>query len=209
MSTAEVLICPEGRPPPEHVETVEVPHAPRPRRWTSEEFRCFAEAGVFDPQERLELIEGEIYRMSPQSRRHVLVVHRVRRALEAVFGAGHLILTHSPLHASPGSVPEPDVSVLEVSEEAYLSRDRDDALLVVEVSETSLRFDRTRKAPLYAQSGIPEYWVVNLIEKVVEVYTDPDPANAEYRSIRLLRAGDVLVPRAAPDAEIPVADLLP
>src|SRR6516225_11328145 len=147
---------------------------PTPRRWTREEYYQMGELGLFHGQ-RVELIEGEIMVLSPQNWRHTSTVARVGEALHRVLGTGLWVRMQFPLNLST-SDPEPDISVVAGRIEDYRDHPTT-ALLIVEVSETTLAYDRTRKASLYARAGIADYWIVNLVNNQLEVRRDlrPDP----------------------------------
>ncbi len=135
-------------------------------------------------------------------------------ALRQAFGTGWLVRAHAPLALGSRSRPEPDVSVVRGSPRDYRAAAPTDPVLVFEVSHTSLTVDRTRKVSMYARAGIPEYWIVNLAEQVVEVRRDParfgPPGRGwGYRSAQTLRVGMVAAPLAAPSTLFAIADLLP
>jgi len=187
---------------------------PHLRLWTREEYLKMAEAGVFRPSERVELIGGRIVAMSPQNSPHFTAIRLVEEALRTIFGAGYDVRVQGPLDLSPSSQPEPDIAVVRGTVRDYASAHPTTALLVVEVSESSLAFDRGEKASLYANASIPEYWVVNLPDSRLEVYRDPIPMPGQlygygYRSCVRYLATDTVTPLAAPQGAIKVADLLP
>src|SRR5581483_4899655 len=134
--------------------------------------RAHGGAGDSGPDERVELVDGEIVVMSPQGTRHMAVVRLIARALEKAFGEGHDARTQGPLAVGPFSEPEPDVAVVVGSPDDYLDEHPTTAILVVEVSDSSLMLDR-RKAGIYAQAKIREYWIANLVEGVLEVRRKP------------------------------------
>ena len=188
--------------------------APHPRLWTREEYYKMAEVGVFRPGERVELIGGRIVTMSPQNSPHFTAICLAEDALRTIFGAGYAVRVQGPLDLSPSSQPEPDIAVVRGSIRDYASDHPTTALLVVEVSETSLTFDRGEKASLYASAGIPEYWIVNLLDRRLEVYRDPVPMPGQpygygYRNYTHYFAADEVATLAAPQGAIKVADLLP
>ena len=129
--------------------------------------------------------------------------------LRPAVGDRAAIRTQFSLIASGWSVPEPDIAVVPGSLRDYATKHPASALLVVEVSNTSLKQDRLSKSRIYAAANIPEYWIVNLRESVVEVMRDPDPASALYRDTRICTAGDALELVALPGARVAVAELLP
>jgi Uma2 family endonuclease len=182
---------------------------PRARRWTRAEFHRAAELGVFGPEERLELLDGEIFRKITQNEPHVYVVRRADRLLGALFGPGTHVRVQAPIILNDQSEPEPDVAVVTGGERDYLARHpaASDALLLVEVADTTLRYDRTRKGPAYARAGIREYWIVNLGNRQLEVYRDP--SRSRYRTVLIYGADETVSPLAAPHATLRVADLLP
>jgi Uma2 family endonuclease len=171
-----------------------------------------SELGWFDDK-RVELIDGEIIEMPVQKAPHSMAILLARGALEAAFGPGHVVRTQAPLDLDPSSEPEPDVAVVPGSVRDYVAHPKT-ALLVVEVSETTLWLDRTRKAPLYARAGLAEFWIVNLVDRQLEVHRDPvadaaQPLGFRYASVSVLGPPDFVCPLAAPAARVAVADLLP
>jgi len=187
---------------------------PRLRRWTREEYYQMGDLGFFEGQ-RVELIEGEVIERAPQKERHAVAINLVQRALEKTFPAGHWVRVQMPLMLGDVNEPEPDIAVVQGESRAYAETDHPrTALLVVEVSEATLRFDRARKAELYAAAGIADYWIANLVDLQLEVLRKP-VADAvaqlgfSYSDRVVLKSGDSISPLAVPDAAIPVADLLP
>jgi len=183
------------------------------RRWTRSEYYKMAELGVFGPDDRLELIGGEIIHMCPQKRPHAMSVSLAATALRAIFEPDHHVQTQSPLALGLDSDPEPDVAVVAGRERDYPEHPTT-AVLVVEVSDTTLRYDRYRKASLYAQAGIPDYWLLNLPRRQLEVRREPVPMPDRpfgygYRVVRRFNASDHVSPLAAPASHVLVADLLP
>src|SRR5690349_838232 len=133
---------------------------PRRKLWTLAEYDRMIRAGLFRDQ-RAELIEGEIIQMPPMEEPHAAGIEKTRRALEAVFGPNHWARAQMPLRFRPRSAPEPDVAVVPGGPDDYQTAPTA-ALLVVEVSDASLAYDRGRKASLYARAGIADYWIVSL-----------------------------------------------
>lgn len=201
MSVPAVQLRPVSAPPDKGI---------RPRRWTREEYYRAADLGLFRPEERLELLDGEIIeKMSPQKAPHAAVVSLVARIVGTAFGPGHTVRSQLPLILNDLSEPEPDAVVAPGTEFDYMAShpNASDARLVVEVSDTTLRYDRGRKRPAYARAGILEYWILNLPQRQLEVHRDP--AGARYRSVTIYGEHDVVTPLAAPHATVPVSDLLP
>lgn len=187
---------------------------PRTRRWTRVEYDRLIEKGMFQPGERLELLAGNLVVREPQGDPHTLAVELVNEALRTAFGPEWRVRVQLPIALDEESEPEPDVSVapgrVRDSTEAKPSR----LALVLEIAESSLALDREHKGGLYARARVPEYWIVNLVDRVLEVYRDPRPdATASYgwayRSVQSLSAEEYVSPLAAPTARVPVADLLP
>jgi Uma2 family endonuclease len=187
---------------------------PKRRRWTRKEFYRLLDLNFFYGQ-RVELIGGEIILMPAQKNRHALGIGLTDDALRAAFGPGHWVRVQMSLDLSPRSVPDPDLAVVAGDKLSYKGKPNPTtALLIVEVSETTLRLDRRRKGSLYARSGIADYWILNLVDNQLEVYRDPVPDSAQrfgygYATKILHNAKDVVSPLAAPIAKIAVADLLP
>ncbi|MCY3844612.1 MAG: Uma2 family endonuclease [Acidobacteria bacterium] len=176
-------------------------------RWSREAYDRAVDAGVFGPDDRIELIDGEIVGMTPQGSRHAAAVIMVAKVVERAFGAGCHVRPRTPLAIGPDSEPEPDIAVVEGAPGDYLDAHPTTALLAVEVSDDSLRRDRTVKQRLYARHGLPEYWIVALPDARLEVHREP--AADGYRSVRIYRRGDRVAPLARPGTEIAVDDLLP
>jgi Uma2 family endonuclease len=184
----------------------------RARRWTRAEYYRMASKGIFGPEERVELIEGEIFQLSPPSPPHAVATDKSAKAVETAFGPGYYARVQQPLSLGRRSDPEPDVAVVTGSPDDYLAGHPDTALLVVEVSFRTLGTDRTTKAALYARYGIPDYWIVNLHDQQVEVLRDPGQlpdGTFGYRSRTVVPSHGAVRPVARPEAEIPVASLLP
>jgi Uma2 family endonuclease len=181
-------------------------------RWTRKQYHQMAGQGFFNGR-RVELIEGRIYRMAPQTEPHAASVNKAYDALKLAFGTGYYVRCQNGLDLGERSEPEPDLAVVPGKAGDYKETPRS-ALLVVEVSLTTLKYDRVRKAGLYAKAGILDYWIVNLIDSRLEVYRTPyaDPSmryGFGYAPPIVLAASDIATPLAKPDARIAVRDLLP
>jgi Uma2 family endonuclease len=184
------------------------------RRFTRVEYEKLVEQSFFPSDERLELLDGVLVVKEPQGARHAAVVVAVRHALERAFGRRYHVRDQAPVALDDASEPEPDLAVVPGKPFDYLAGHPASPVLLVEVAESSLSTDRRRKSSLYARAGRPEYWVINLVDRVVEVYREPVRSAAalygwKYRSVRLLKPGATAAPRAAPRARVRVADLLP
>lgn len=186
----------------------------RTRHWSRAEYDRLIELGVFHEDEPIELLDGELVVREPKGSRHETTVGLVEDALRQAFGTGWLVRVGAPLALDDVSEPEPDVSVVQGARRDYRESHPSRAVLVVEVAQSSLMFDRTRKTRAYARNGIAEYWIVNLVDRVLEVYRDPgqdpvDPTHPGYRQLLRLQPSATVSPLAAPSSPISVADLLP
>lgn len=183
-----------------------------PRKWTRAEYYQLGDLGFFDGQ-RVELINGEIEVLSPVNFPHVASVSRTHQALQIAFGPESWVRAQAPLNLGFQSDPEPDVSVVVGSSRDYTDHPTT-AVLVVEVSDTTLRRDRGRKASLYAAAGIADYWIVNLLQRQLEVRRTPQPDPTQpfghgYADLTTVLPGAAASPLAAPHAAVAVDDLLP
>jgi Uma2 family endonuclease len=149
-------------------------------KWTRESFQKVADSGAFPPEARLELIEGEIVvREEPMRPSHANAVRRTERACQKAFSRGFDVRCQLPLALGGRNEPLPDIVVVVGSAEDFDIEHPTTAVLVVEVSDSSLKYDRTTKASLYARAGIPEYWILNLLDRNLEVYRSPEPDRAQ------------------------------
>ena len=185
--------------------------APRKRLFTRKEYHAMGKAGIFAPNERVELLEGEIIAMSPAGSRHsscILLMTEWFYESGRLNGRAH-IHSQNPVVVSDVSEPEPDLMLLAYRQDRYaLGKPRpQDILLLVEVSDSSLGYDRNVKLRSYAESGIPETWIANLRDDCIEAHTDPSPEG--YRSTRIYQRGDTISPTAFPDIQIAVNDIIP
>ena len=183
------------------------------RRWRRVEYERLVDLGIF-MGERLELLGGLLVVREPQGSPHAAIVGQIGQVLRSAFGAGRHPRLQAPLALDEDSEPEPDIAVVAGTYRDYVDAHPRTAALVVEVADASLRLDRRLKSGLYARAGIRDYWIVNLVDRVLEVHRDPQPAadaayGCAYRSIEALRPPAAVTPLAAPGARIPVADLLP
>jgi len=188
--------------------------APRRRRWTVAEYERMAEVGLLGPEERVELIDGEIVERAPQKSRHFTGGALAYRSLQRVFGEAYSVRQQGPLDLGAATRPEPDLAVVSGSIEDYAESHPHAAVLIVEVSDTTLQYDRGAKASLYAKAGVLDYWIVDLVNGRLEVRRDPVPAEGEpfgyrYATLTVHEPSDSVSPLAALDAQIAVSDLLP
>lgn len=194
------------------MSTVRHPSGVAGRRWTKTEYYRLADLGFFHGQ-RVELLEGEIVVLSPQKAPHWSAVERTRVCLERAFGAGFLVRMQGPIDLGQTSEPEPDVAVVVGSVADYQAHHPTAALLIVEVSDSTLSYDRRRKGSLYARAAVADYWIVNLVRQQVEVYRVPVPDSRRpyghrYSSRSDLLPPAVICPLALPVVPVAVAELL-
>jgi Uma2 family endonuclease len=180
-------------------------------KWSREDYYKLGELGLFRGR-RVQLVFGEIVEMSPMGWQHALATSKTGDLLRLVFTPGFWVNEQRPFRAA-GSEPEPDVAVIPGAKSDYTDHP-DRATLLVEVADTTLTFDTTTKAELYATAGVPEYWVVDVIARQLHVFRDPVPLPAglgatAYRTHLALGQTDIVSPLAIPSATVAVADLLP
>ena len=181
---------------------VEVPR----RLFSVEEYHRMAEAGILGEDERVELIEGEIVQMAPIGPRHAGSVINVNRLLITRLGDRAVVSPQNPIIIRPRSEPQPDLVLLRPRAVSYSQElpASQDVLLVVEVADTTVRFDRIVKARLYARAGIPEFWLCLARDGAVEVYRGPSADG--YASVTLHGPGQMVSPLAFPDVSFAVTD---
>jgi Uma2 family endonuclease len=189
----------------------QLPECPQPHRFTRAEYYQMADLGFFEGH-RVELIEGEIVEMAAMKDLHAVMMGIVAHTLEQAF-RGCWVRSQLPLSFIKDNEPEPDFAVVAGSPRDHLGKGHPKtAMLVIEVADTTLRFDRGTKAALYARANIAEYWIVNLVDMCVEVHREPKVDaifGCRYMSITKLCPPATIMPLAKPDAPIAVADLLP
>jgi Uma2 family endonuclease len=176
-------------------------------RMTVSQLDQMVEAGVFPDEARVELINGVLVEMSPAGDGHVAVVAKLHYELGKRLDGRAAVFDQSSFECGHRSLPEPDLVIAPWPYERYYQRrpNATDALVVVEVADSSLRFDRTVKARLYGGHGIPELWIVDLPHRRVHVHTAPNPDG--YATVTTLTPDDTIVPTTLPDVEIPVSEL--
>lgn len=181
----------------------------KPYRFTVEEYEQLVKQGMLTEDDRAELIRGEIVTKMTINAPHASTVKRTHRVFARSFGDRVVLGSQDPVQLTD-SVPEPDVSVLEFRADFYADAHptADETLLLVEVADSSLDEDRNVKGPLYAQSRIREYWIVNLIDDCVEVYRSPRP-DGTWGEQQTLRRNDQIEIQALPGTTISISDILP
>ena len=176
--------------------------------FTVEEYHRMGETGILGPEDRVELIEGEIVKMSPIGLRHVGCVNAATTLLSVALVDRAVVSVQNPLQLSSMSEPQPDIIVMKPRADFYRSRRQEatDSLLVIEVSDTSLQYDRKVKVPLYARAEVPEVWIENLEENVLLVYAEL--VSGDYKTRRTLPRSANVSPQAFPDGVFSVEQLL-
>ncbi|HZP39321.1 MAG TPA: Uma2 family endonuclease [Methylomirabilota bacterium] len=168
----------------------------RTRRFSRLEYDRLIEAGFFRPDDRVELLGGQLVVAEPQGSHHYAALRAAHEALRALFGPGWEIRGQGPLALDDESEPEPDVAVVPGSFRDYREAHPSRPVLVIEIAESSLALDRHHKGSLYARAGLADYWIANPAERTLEVYRDPGPDPAtrfgwRYRAVTVLaRMGD-------------------
>ena len=175
-------------------------------RFTVDEFARMGEAGIFTEDDRVELIDGEILEMTPIGPLHAWIVNRLNRLLITRLAGKAYVSIQNPIRLGGHTEPQPDLVVARGSD-AYADRhpEPDDILLVIEVADSSLRYDRLEKIPRYGRAGVPETWLVDIEAGAVTVYTEPGPNGYARQQVR--RRGDELTAASVPELGFPVDDV--
>ena len=208
--TAVAVVAPPAIPSCSPPAPASLQDGARRRRWTRDEYYRAAELGLLRPEERLELLDGEIVEKMTENAPHSSGIRRTRTQAEVAFAGVPCFLSEQhPVTLPDDSEPEPDLAVVVGRIENFDNRHPGpaDLLLVLEVANTTLGYDRGPKAAAYAAAGIREYWILNLIDRRLEVHRDP--SNGAYQVITLLGETQSVSPLVAPQATLRVADLLP
>lgn len=193
------------------LEKVKTNGEPKTARWTREQYYQMAELGFFEGR-RVELIKGEIIEMSPMKSAHATAVRLAIEILGNVFAKGFVVDSQLPLSFGKIDAPEPDIAVIEGKVRDFSDSHPKNAALIVEVFDTTLNFDRTKKASLYAENKIQDYWILNLKNRCLEVYRQPlrdKKLGFIYTEIRVVTESETIAPLAAPKTKVKVSDLLP
>jgi Uma2 family endonuclease len=186
----------------------------RTRPWTRADYSRLIAAGAFDHGDPVELLGGELVAREPQGSAHFTTIALAAYVLERAFGPGWTVRQQAPITLDDDSEPEPDLAVVRGEPIDFLEAHPTRPALVVEVAETSLQLDRELKGGLYGRAGLPEYWIINLRDRCLEVLRSPMPDPTvtigwRYRDVAVLAAGDRVAPLALDGRWIAVADLLP
>jgi Uma2 family endonuclease len=178
------------------------------KRFTVEDYYRMAEVGILGPTDRVELIEGEIVEMSPIGDRHAMTVNRANMVFARGLGDKVVVSVQNAVRINRYNEPQPDVVLVRPREDFYGSRHPrpEDVVLLIEVSDTTLNYDRTVKVPLYARSGIREVWIVDLNDDASHVYREP--RDGSYTVIETRSRAETVAAQAFPDFAIKVEDLI-
>ena len=184
------------------------PEFPEPYKFDVHQYRALSDEGILTPDDRVELIYGEIVAMSALSAEHMATVDSSSMFWVPAVGDRAIVRVQGSIRLNEWNEPHPDIALLKRRADFYRSRTAgpDDVLLIVEVAESSLEYDREIKLRLYAEFAIPETWIANIRARTVEVYTDP--VDGEYTERRTFRHGQTATPAAFPDVELPVSDVI-
>jgi Uma2 family endonuclease len=165
-------------------------------RWTVDEYHQMARAGLLDETDRVELIEGEMIDMAPIGTRHAFLVDRIAELLTGGAHASYMVRVQNPVVLDDRNEPQPDVMLVRRDNYALRHPNPADVLLVIEVSDTTVEYDRDIKLGLYARHGIPEVWLLNVNAREITVCLEP--ADGQYRLVRKPRANESVSPGALP-----------
>ena len=182
---------------------------PTRRRISVDEYMKMAEVGILKESERVELIDGDIIEMSPIGNPHEASTSASHRLLAPLFIEGRVVLrVQGHVRLDENNRPEPDLALLKWRDDLYGSQSPapEDILLVIEVSDSTLASDRSVKLALYARFDIPEVWIENISDRVVEAYANP--VDGQYTESRIYRPGETITPRAFPDVSLSVNELI-
>ncbi len=183
------------------------------KKWTSAEVRRLYDLGALTPNDRLELLNGELVEKMGMKGPHSIVLNLLQALLMSLFGVGYVIRQQQPLIVAEGSEPEPDFAVVAGDPRDY-PENPSQSLLAIEVSDTTLSYDLGGKAALYALAGVADYWVIDINSRLVYVHRTPItspvlPGGAGYQTVTRLTETDQISPLAAPGNSFLVAEILP
>lgn len=178
------------------------------RLFSVDEFHRMAEAGIFQEDDRLELLGGDIIAMSPVGVRHIACVNRLTDIFTDRFRGKAIISVQNPIHLDYQTEPIPDIAVLKYRKDYYAQQPPSaaDVFLLIEVSDTTLSFDREVKRPLYASAGIPEYWLINLTDNQPELCRQPD--QGDYQEQLVVNGDERVTAVAFPDEAFQLSELM-
>ena len=176
------------------------------RRFTVHDYHRMGEAGILHEDDRVELIEGEIVEMAAIGTRHFTCVNGLNRLLVRNVGDEAIVSVQNPVRLDQHTEPQPDLAVIRPRDYRLSLPGPEDVLLLIEVSDTTLAYDRNVKLPLYARAGIQEVWIVDLAGEVIERHNDPSPDG--YRSLQRAGRGESIESSALPDLSLTTDDVL-
>jgi Uma2 family endonuclease len=177
------------------------------RLFTREEHHRMAEVGILKPSDRVELIRGEIVEKLPAGRRHQAFIDNLNQLLVLRLAGRAIVSVQNGVVLGDDTEPEPDLKILRRRTLPYKEREAhaEDVLLLIEVAESSLAYDRSTKLALYAEAGIPEYWIVNCPAERIEIHRTPD--GDRYRDVRRVEAVATVTLQAFPDVALTLAEI--
>lgn len=172
------------------------------RKFTIEQYQKMGEMGIFQPEERIELIEGEIIKMSPIGLQNAVVINRLNRFFSVQLVERTVVTIQNPIQLNNYSEPQPDIALLKPREDFYANKfpSPEDVLLLIEIADSSVICDQEVKLPLYAENNIPEFWLVNIPRQVLEVYRQPEAKT--YQKQQIISKNQTISPLAFPDLTI-------
>ncbi|MCD8488253.1 MAG: Uma2 family endonuclease [Desertifilum sp.] len=178
------------------------------KKFTVEQYHQMSELGILSDRDRVELIQGEILQISPIGRRHAACVDRLTERLILLLSTKAIIRSQNPIRLSNNSEPQPDIALLRRREDFYAENhpQPDDIFLVIEVSDTTVDFDREIKIPIYAEARIVEVWLIDLNAQQIEVYREP--TSQGYQSVQILSREQTITLLAFPEIELSVQQIL-
>lgn len=179
------------------------------KHWiTADEYEHMGRAGIFGDSARLELLEGEIYQMSPIGSPHAACVTMLHELLTLKFAGRLIVFSQNPVRLDDFSEPQPDIALVRWRSDFYKSSHPTpaDVLLIIEVADSTVESDRSYKIPLYAKAGIPEAWIVNLPDEMIELYAEP--LNGVYQVSRTIKRGEEARAHSIENLSVGVSDIL-
>ena len=186
---------------------------PQVLRWSRQDYNQMARAGLL-ADKHVELIEGQVIVMSPMGRLHATIVALAAKVVEPLFGPSYFVRWQMPLAIGPFSEPEPDIAMIKGAIRDYATDHPTTAALIIEVTDTLLSYDRETKGSLYAKAGIADYWIINLVDRQLEVYRQPamdEEAAYGYRYAQqsIITGSNTVSLLEIPGSSVIVSDLLP
>ena len=185
------------------------PTAIEPYRFTVEQYYAMAQAGILKKDDRVELIDGVVVAMAPIGNRHMAAVDKYNVLFVEALGRRGIVRVQGSVMLGPRTLPEPDLAILRPRDDFYSSRAAgpNDVLLIVEVSDSSVEYDRGEKLALYARHNIPEVWLTILPERIIEAHTEP--VGGRYTQMRVYSPGESISPGEFTDVKLPVNRIIP